>query len=1850
MIFSNYPYFINILKKKIDKEEYFLSKYFFMSDLFYSNIKYFCFILEFDLNSLKKKKLDNKKIFKRFLDNLIETKTNENISFENLKNKLNENIETIKELEKSFRLTEKNGLKSESFYQKIFNKSFDKLVDLFKEINECINFDLIIPHTIEHTEIKELPDYISGFNLIGRNVSIKEIKNTVNVNHSLSNSIILKDKSINKIYIADINFVNQNHEDSFKTEFILNSFSNYITGTDLFKIKVTQKKYSELEHIHNKEEDFYIKRENVSEKLSKFVIEKNSGYLFLVGALGTGKTTLIKDFEYENKSYKIYKTNIFENISFKKNLKEITEKILVKSEDILDNSINCLRFFHKIKSNQKIIIVFEDIHLLQKIDDFLKIFPQKLPENIYVFFTMSARENIILPMLENRELYYLPSLSYNEVKSLVSKISNYNTIITNKTIDGIIKSTYGFPLYIKIYLQQFVDTKNSYYIFKQSQVENRFIQLINQFQEYTIRFDKKLKDYARFFFTLLAISNEGFTKNEIISIFPAISNILIETYIDRSSEFLVKVNSRYKLSSDIFNEICLEKICTKEEILFLNNKIIDFFEPWDKKVSSLAIKNLPYHYLQINDLDKLKNLLLSSFTKSKFKLYPKETLNDIEILISEMVKKTDNIMDIFNFIFIYQRLKENNKRELLHILDITESGKYDQVIVASYEINKSLERFYQLLVIGYIAVDNKKLIEARSAVKRMINVPNYLIDSHNSEIIFKICSEMLSKGIFDIINLPRSRDDGVNIIKNLKETEYSYKVIEIILKLLESLPNEIDKSVMLEALLNRIMEFESLITIEKFYKDILLIIEKIKNENVKDRLYHVYILCILKRPEVYNAFLNTLLEIKDKLNGSLFKYLYYLSLSIVFLKLNQEKISKDFVLKSISFIEDLENLNHLQFMISNLIFTLKTYEKAYFYEKITKRIFKLIDNTSFSLDALQNKLNLINSFKKSSIYKNEIKDIVNKVINLDFFQIKSFESERAKNINTSQLIKSTVDALFKIQDKRIFNPLLKKVIKTFENKDYLHQIYLYMFLLDYLPNEDLLIKLYRILDIDLNIDSKIFTIIENISYKNIFASEISDLVMKKTLLIDKDNLTDLIIHIVSNMDKKTINPGQGFAENIYEICNNISSVKNKLKIFSHLSYFLVNINQKESGLQLTRKVFTILLDQDDETKYLIIKEILEHIGRIKDTFRLYYCLSDVLVNIYNISHYIKDDKVNIKIAQEVFKDTTKLNFTDLKNIFYRTLEVANKTVNANSKMQLINLVRKYLPYVDEKNFLIDILQKSILISEENFSKSDLKLMTLSSLGFKNINGLNYEKGKELFIKLISEISFSSYEDYVAEVIIYFSSLVHKIENIEDGVIFFRLISEADIYMQNENLILKTYVNVINHLVKIADVKLIYQSYSNLIRVSIKLESSYYKSEYLVKLVSGITQFKIDNQVIDLLNKIFNLSHFIKDEKDIIHFYKSMIISINKSLSLHGLDDSLKESFNEKINSYLKSIEKSIENINDISIKSEIYSLIALSDFKFNKSENQYKVFFKKSIELIDNLIDSDNKIAIETLTALRMMSTNDKLGGKFLIEKVVKSIFSQKDEKIKFNYFEMFYNHKNHISKSDEYRENLEYMFGNNLMFKSEVLNLKKYILAFNYYYEKKDIDKTYEFIQYSENILSKNESYESIDQKINLGISLIKINQYDRGSNILISLFEEINKKPRRIMYELIIKLFNLVSVLGESKYKPELLQKILSEIDKINIREISENDLYVLAYSYANKSIFNRFEYVFKNLENVYQKEKIIEAFIEISFVKEDNETLFKLIPLALFSSKISDKIIAYIILNTDDKEIIQNLTEQY
>lgn len=1817
MSLNNYPYFIYGLYKRIIKEKDYAIKFFLLIDLFNSLLRFTSFILN------RKYQKQDKNLLKQL--HKLSTKTIEPLSLLILKEY--KNLEFIDE-QINIILKEIDKQKKEFIEQEYFKDNFIKIFNILKKtinnINNSINFELLIP-----LELRQ--NFINCVNISGESIKLSNIFN--DFNYSLKklnseNNLILKFKESSEIStIKLLPDKKTNSSLNYKeVEFLINEFSYNIIGDYLYKIQLNKTNIPEKSLKYD--DQIFIKRDSVSDKLNKFIRTKDSGYFFIVGTFGTGKSTALKSLEDENSNFSFYKTTIDKN-SYKKNLKEIVNELIGKDIDI-DNSQDFLKLFHNIKEKTKKIIIFEDIHLIDKVDELLKLFPQKLPENIYIFFSMAARESVILPMLENRELYYIPAFSYSETKTLVTRILNYKNIFYSNDIEEIIKKTYGFPLFIKILLLQ-----SEYFTNRKKDIEKKFLNLINQLENYTLRYDKKLNNYTKYFFTLLSISKDGFTKSEIVSILPAISNILIETYIDKSSEFLVKVNSRYRLSSYVFEDICEKNLCSKDELNFLHNKIIEFYEPWDKKINSQALKFLPYHYLELKNIDKVKSLMSSSFIKSKFKIFPKETLSDISLLIKELINSKSDLYEIFNFSFIHQRLKDSEKREFMYILDLAEEGDFLNIINKSFSINKPFERFLELLIISYLAIDNKQYFESRQAIKKLMSIPNIFINSNNSEIIFKMSAEILSQGVFDIINLPKNREDGVNVIKHLKETEFSYKVIEIILKLLDGLSNEIDKSVMLEALLNKVIDFQSFIIIEKFYKEIISIIDRINNDNIRDRLYHVYILCILKKSDIYNIFLNNLLEIKDKVKTSLFKYLFYSSLSVFFIKLKQEKISYDFLLKSIAFIEELENLNHIPFMISNLIFTMKNYESTYFYNEIIEKVFNLIADISFNYEGLQSKLNLINSTLEPNLYKDEIKSIINQIIKFNIDGNITF-------------IKSYISALYKIKDKRTFNSLYNKILKNIDKKSEINKINMYLSIMEFGISEDLYNEFKILLTNNNETRIKITQVIDFITNKNIFSSEITDIVMQLILSLDKDNsFSQLLISIIQNMDKKNISPADKFSENIYNICNEIESTSDKLKVLINLSYFLINSSQKDAGLQLIRKIYSVILSEDDITKFQVIKESLDNISNIRESYSQYYIFSDILVNIYNISHYIKNDEIIVKISEEIFKNATKLNFSDLKNIFYRNLEFANKIVNANTKMQIVNLVRKYLVCINEKNFIIDILQKSILISEENFSDNDLKLMSISSLAYINRMYGDIDRGKQLFNRFINEIRFSSYDEYISESMIHVSKFIHKIDKKEECISLYKGLIENEIYINNEYYLFNTYTNIINNLTKIANLKDLYSLYIQLIKISIRLDNPNYKSEYLIALVSAITNFKLTRQSLELLNKVFSLSYFIKDEKYLSNFYKSFIISINKSLSRYSLSNL--DSFSQTIEIFLKSMEKSIDNtIKSTSLKAEMFSLLGLAYYKFDKVKNKKDSFFKSSIQLIKEIQENENKVGIETLTALRIIATKDTKQGNKILQNIVNTINLQKEDKDKFSLFEIFVSYKNHIDKSENYKELIEYLINDGLEFKTNIFKNKMYIFAFIYYYENKDIEKMYKYIEKAEKSIKEDESYDSTEQKINLVINLINISQINKANEVLKNVIESIKNKPKRIMYELIIKVFNQLSYLTKDKYKAKLFENILEQIEKLELKEIAEQDLYILANSYSNIKNIDKFNYVLLYTDNFNQKEKLIDLFIDNLSYEEDYDNLIKLLPLTLFSVRLTDKIIASILLLVNDKNKIKLLNE--
>ncbi|MBC7474887.1 MAG: hypothetical protein H7263_11390, partial [Candidatus Sericytochromatia bacterium] len=1758
MNIAKYPYAISRLYKLIRKKESFFEKYFLMLDLFDAILKYLYYVSK---NCLKNNVNDlNIDVNLEIIQSLIKClalQNPDNLFIPELiklkKNGLEKAIKTFT-LEKNLAI----DFSIEGAYKNAFENQMILIDSILDKLSFLNDYEVIVPYKVEN----EVLYFIS----IKKDLRIEKI----NVKQKLGiDYLYLKNKNnellkLDKVNLSELFFRNKD-EIQNTPEYLINIFHHFIIGSEMMNIKINfirpinNLNTSELDTI----DDIYIERDVINTKINDFIKNHSSGYLFIVGSLGAGKTTSINKYlanNYENNYFTRIKSNTdynkaFDDIRFKFSEKNSIEFDKTKKIDHQSQFVKLInQMYH---DNKRQIIIFDDIHLLDNLEHFLNIFPDKLPPDIYVFFTMSAREGLTVPKFFNKEIYYLPNFTNDEINKIYKKILPEINQISQEIINQIYKRSYGLPLYIIIesikYINSFKDNyepslefKNARYLTKiTDNIEAKFKNVIEILDLYAEKYQTGLKNYGRYFFSLLAISKEGYNKIEIKNILILLPMSLIEHFIDKGGDFLLKVNSRYKLSAHFYEELCIS-LLSDDEIKFLNDRIIDFFEPWDKKVSSLSLKYLPYHYLKADRIKALKELLSGNFVKSKFKIYPKEMLEDFIMLINYFIDNNpENIASILKFCFAYQKLKEEYKKSLLNITPISslnkESSNYNDIIEKINYINKNSEKFYQLLLISSISADNGNIEESRLAIKHLLEIPDIYINPLNSELIFRLCADISSAGVFDVINIPKTREDGIYLIKYLSETNHISKVLEVFIKLLDVITNEIDRSVLLEALISKASDFKNINMIEKVLKDALLLIEKINNINIKDRLYYIYISTVLKKRDLYDKQLNTILEIKDKLQTSLFKFLFYGNLSLIFLNMKQEKISKDFIFKGISFISDLENLSHQNFMFSSMILGFKYFEKTYYYHELIDYAFGIINDASFNYEKIERSLMLLNQAKK-----------YDKTADILKLLIKDYSKINEKT--TLPLLRPFFQSLNKIKDKRVQNPLLKKISVIAENENIEYKINFYSLQLLIVKPEE---SIFELLKSKLNFSDQqikpeiiLEIIINNVaSFSNKDYSErLIELVLKNILFINTESLMlEVLIKLIDVIGKSKFAKAKEMITHIMSIKDKLSSNIDQLVLMAHETFFYANINELQTTLNLLHKIFSMLIKENDENKYLIVNEIYKNINLIKNNkinnqsldLLFDYYVSDLLINTYKLFVSFHKEEFIVKIISDILTYITKTSYSEIKNVFYKILEITSRVVNANNRENIIGLIRFNLPIIDEKSYLIDILQKSILISEQNFSNGNIRLLSLIEIAALNEKFSSIDVSQRLIRSVIAELNFLNFEEYSSEVMIHISLILSKFSDKSITVELFKYLLSSENSIQTDKMIHDTYSSISYNLVKIGDYDLVKDIFNILFEKSFEIKKESIKISYLNKIVNNVTTFGLNEQNELFLEKVFSTRKFIQEEENKVSFFSSFIISLNKLNNIKILD-------------YLFHIEIECLALTNNNLKNELLSILALAYFKYRDKEKS-NYLFGQAINTINKTDKLDKKISVVVSLALKLISCDKQEQGKFLIEGIVSLINKVSDENARFDLFLSFITNLNYINNLNVDRNYLYDIFKSLIKFKNNIFVLRAYALLGETYFKLNQGDYSdYYFQQAIKNSLNQ-DTYEIIEFRINLGIILISTNNKVLGHEVLTNIINMIKNKPKRVFYELMIKLFSLVINLGEKKYSSQLYNQIIISLEKI-------------------------------------------------------------------------------------------------
>ncbi|GIW22974.1 MAG: hypothetical protein KatS3mg068_1981 [Candidatus Sericytochromatia bacterium] len=805
---NNYPIFIKEIFDKIDfflsRDEYKIALFYYV-DLF-NCLKNYIYIISISLSEKDALDLDEE--------------------FKILKNTFNTSIDKYKliKMEKLFNQIYSYYTKDNAFFikNKILNQIQNEINFLENDLKELLSTKLIL--TIKKSKIKEKIYYL----ILNNKIKLKTTKNPNLIERAfyikLNRKFLLV--KTNKLFSDDINKSYYPDKKEYIAGNLYNAFIEYLTEGNPFYLKkniVTEKKYFSKQKIEDKDEIINLNFSDVYNSIND-LLKKDSGYLIINGPKGIGKTTFINNLNIKDVNIKIFK--------FKEN-----------------NSIKDLELFIKdMNDKSKTIYIFDDI---DKLDNFISFISQidNVSNNYFIFITLNIDLIEISKLRKNIDYINFPYLDINNLKLLIHKISNEKSLLFN-TEDHIkiLSESNGIIYYAKLIV---------YKILNYNKIYDKEIKKI---QEEIFSIIKYVNDTSfELFLSLLLINKDGLHISELQQLINPNEQEKIELFLKNFEDYIIKANGRYKLSSLIIADI-LKILLNKDIIKESHHKMINFYEPWDKKVYSSTIKNLPYHYLETNQIAKIKELLKSNFLKSKLKIYPFELLDDLKSLIRYFVKNNE-FVDFINFSFLYQNIKEDVKKEILNINSYIKNKDYIKINNLLEYINLPNNKIYFILIVSILSYEEGFIDYSKNLLKNI----TILDETINKELLFTLISYIGSKGLLDIITFPKTIDEAILFIKNIQEFEYTDQLLYLTLKMTNNILSEIEKGTLIEQLIIKVSEFKDINFIENFFMEVLNYIEKINDENIKASLYYTHIMALMKFPQLYSKFLPILLDIKNKL-------------------------------------------------------------------------------------------------------------------------------------------------------------------------------------------------------------------------------------------------------------------------------------------------------------------------------------------------------------------------------------------------------------------------------------------------------------------------------------------------------------------------------------------------------------------------------------------------------------------------------------------------------------------------------------------------------------------------------------------------------------------------------------------------------------------------------------------------------------------------------------------------------------------------------------------------------------------------------------------------------------------------
>lgn len=674
-------------------------------------------------------------------------------------------------------------------YKALYLENKEKIIDILTNLEFLTNYTLITPIEFDNKEIR--------YYQVLRGTSIEENFDKIIIDITLNEGVILlaDDKNLNNLLILspltywEISYDDMEqyiclYEENRLTKEVVNQLS-YIGLTQSAKnksiiIKQEEESYFNLFelfkrlltliHIHSSvtletvldkpilnyyfygqkalidyHNKFFIGRIEAIQEINDFLRKSNSGYLYIEGFPGQGKSallsSLVKSYNYPHHFISANEgrdevKNIIQSVFF-----QIAEEMKTESYQIsidvekLKRDFNNLLFQYAewCRVHQKKSIVLIDALDELKLENrkiLVSYLPEYVPENLFILFT--SRPEKELNYIESRinVKIRLNDLSFEEVKQIILTKSKQ---LNNDLIIQIFNSSRGNPLLLNGILNEI-----DYFIENGKIIKKIPVNIENIFTRLIIDL-RSSKDSTSFeILGLLVVANGGLSGHEIAKILSK-SKFQVLQSTKSIFQYLIINNNKYSIYHKKLIDYLLnpqnEYGLDNDEIVNYHKIIINYCEKSENRLSIYSTRYLLSHYFALDKIDKIEELVKT-----------KEYSSSFVDLITELLIRVSSISDVEKERLekiINQIIKAHNELSHFYLIESFENAIYYGIFDFCHEFLLKLKTKYSVsnkhigfiieYLIARITREQGKLDSALNMLKELNkNIPhdfdkNYLM-------------------------------------------------------------------------------------------------------------------------------------------------------------------------------------------------------------------------------------------------------------------------------------------------------------------------------------------------------------------------------------------------------------------------------------------------------------------------------------------------------------------------------------------------------------------------------------------------------------------------------------------------------------------------------------------------------------------------------------------------------------------------------------------------------------------------------------------------------------------------------------------------------------------------------------------------------------------------------------------------------------------------------------------------------------------------------------------------------------------------------------------------------------------